>query len=85
MDENQIYVLQWHGNSPDHNPIENLWSIIKTRLRNKDCTTKIKLIEAIIQLWYRDEQIQSDCNKLVDSMPKRIRDVIKRKGGHIMY
>ena len=83
MDENQIYVLQWPGNSPDLNPIENLRSIIKTRLENKDCTTKIKLIEAIIQLWYRDEQIQSDCKKLVDSMPKRVRDAIKRKGGHM--
>ena len=84
MDENQIYVLQWPGNFQDLNPIENLWSIIKTRLRNKDCTTKIKLIEEIIQLWYIDEEIQSDCKKLVDSMPKRERCYIAKRRTYVL-
>ena len=42
--DNDIRVLEWPGNSPDLNPIENLWAIIKQRLRGKDCTTIEKLI-----------------------------------------
>ena len=45
-----IKVLDWPGNSPDLNPIENLRSILKSRLKKLDCTTKTKLVEAIIQL-----------------------------------
>ena len=46
----KITVLDWPGNSPDLNPIENLSSIVKNRLRKMDCTTKIKLIEAVIHV-----------------------------------
>lgn len=40
MADNNITTFQWPGNSPDLNPIENLWAIVKTRLRNRDCTQK---------------------------------------------
>ena len=46
----KITVLDWPGNSPDLNPIENLSSIVKNRLKKMDCTTKIKLIEAVIHV-----------------------------------
>ena len=85
MKKMKITVLDWPGNSPDLNPIENLWSIMKLRLRNEDCTTKIKLIEAIIRIWYRDPEIKENCQKLVDSMPNRVQQVLKNNGGHIMY
>lgn len=85
MAKNKLKVLEWPGNSPDLNPIENLWSVIKNRLGKMDCTTKTKLIEAIIHVWYRDPEIQENCQNLVDSMPNRIREVLKNKGGHISY
>ena len=85
MKKMKITVLDWSGNSPDLNPIENLWSIMKLRLRNEDCATKIKLIEAIIRIWYRDPEIKENCQKLVDSMPNRVQQVLKNNGGHIMY
>ena len=84
-EENRLKILDWPGNSPDINPIENLWAIIKKRLRRKDCTTKTKLIQAIIEVWFHDEEIRNICQNLVDSMPKRIKLVIKCKGGHIKY
>lgn len=83
--EKKIRCLEWPGNSPDLNPIENLWAILKARLRKIDCTTKTKLIEAVIQLWFRDTQISENCKKLVDSMPNRVKQIIKNKGGHIAY
>ena len=85
LNENHIKVLEWPGNSPDSNPIENLWSICKQRLRTMDCTSKEKFIQALIQVWYKDPQILKDCSKLVDSMSKRIKMLLNNRGGHIMY
>ena len=81
----KITVLDWPGNSPDLNPIENLWSIVKNRLRKMDCTTKIKLIEAVIHVRFHDEEIKKICKTLVLSMKKRVKSVLENKGGHINY
>ena len=53
MQEKWISALDWPGNSPDLNPIGNLWSIFKLRFRSDDCATKTELIEAIIRMWYK--------------------------------
>ena len=85
FEENHIKVLDWPGNSPDLNPIENLWSIVKNRLLKRDCTTQMKLINAIIDVWYHDQKITQNCEKLVESMPKRVKKLITNRGGHISY
>ena len=36
FEENHMKVFDWPRNSSDLNPIENLWSIIKTRLLKRD-------------------------------------------------
>lgn len=42
--ENNVKVLDWPGNSPDMNPIENLWAITKKKIRKTNVTTKIGLL-----------------------------------------
>ena len=37
-EEMKSKALNWSGSSPYLNSIENLWSIIKLRLRSQDCT-----------------------------------------------
>lgn len=82
---NNIPVLDWPGNSPDLNPIETLWGIVKRRLRAQTITTKNQLIAAIIKAWLRDATLTETCRKLVASMPDRVMAVIGAKGGHTKY
>ena len=70
--KSKLHVLDWPGKSPDLNPIENLWAIVKKRLEKCDCSTITKLIEAIIRIWHHDEELKNICSNLVDSMPTRI-------------
>ena len=58
--ENDIWLIDWPANSPDLNPIENLWAYIKHKLKDKKYT-KNQLIVKIHSIWndISDEQIQS--------------------------
>ena len=77
------YIKDWPGNSPDLNPIENLWSIIKTKLHERDCSTVPLLTDAIQDIWNNfDPQI---LRNLAASLPKRLRECIKQKGYPTKY
>ena len=45
------YIKDWPGNSPDLNPIENLWSIMKARLKDRDTSSVPKLEAAVKDIW----------------------------------
>ena len=46
--------------------------------------TKIELVAAIKNAWYKHISPEL-CQKLAQSMPKRIEQVIANKGGHTKY
>lgn len=85
LNTKEISVLPWPGNSPDMNPIENLWAIVKNRMKKEKITTKTRLIETLIQIWHHDQEIKDSCKKLVESMPNRLALLIKNKGLHTKY
>ena len=58
--------------------VENLWAILKRRLRNKDTLTRASLIRHIREAW---ALISVDyCRSLARSMPHRIAACIANKG-----
>ena len=83
--DNDVTVLEWPGNSPDLNPIENLWAILKNRFGKRGIRTKPEAIRWMLDVAHHAEDITEICSNLVDSMPRRISACIKAKGGHINY
>lgn len=76
-------LTPWPGNSPDLNPIENLWSILKQKVNKKRPTATRDLEDLILHEWN-----SIDINltqKLISSMPKRIEEVLRNRGQHCKY
>lgn len=84
LSDHKISVLPWPGNSPDLNPIENLWSRLKVMVSRANPSNKRELIEAIIQAWFR-VITPEELAHLVNSMPRRIEAVLKNKGYPTKY
>lgn len=80
-----VQLLEWPGNSPDLNPIENIWGLVKKKIRQETITTKQQAIAAVIKYWYMDATLRDIVVNAVESMPRRIAAVIAAKGGHTNY
>ena len=80
----KINILDWPGNSPDLNPIENLWTILKNKVSERQPTNAKILEQAIKEVWVRDIS-PAYCRNLVESMLRRLEAVIKAKGGPTKY
>uniref|UniRef100_A0AAR2JEB8 Transposase Tc1-like domain-containing protein n=1 Tax=Pygocentrus nattereri TaxID=42514 RepID=A0AAR2JEB8_PYGNA len=79
----QLEVLAWPANSPDLNVIENLWAIVKRKIRDRKPTTLDQLKQNIATAW---EAVSAEtCDKLVKSMPRRLQAVIQAKGAATKY
>ena len=82
--DKNINVLDWPGNSPDLNPIENCWQKMKNILKQKKTpnldTLKVELIKVRCQ-----EMSLEYFQNLSNSMSKRLQMVIKNKGNMTKY
>lgn len=78
--ENDLHSLEWPAQSPDLNPIENLWLTIKRKLQGYvyELTTVDELYDKIFEIWtsFSIEYVQS----LYYSIPTRIRRVQRARG-----
>ncbi len=83
FNDHGVTVLDWPANSPDLNPIENLWGIVKRKMRDTRPNNADELKATVKETWASIPPQQ--CHKLIASMPRRIEAVIKAKGAPSKY
>jgi len=83
FEENKIKLLPWPAQSPDLNPIENLWAILGSKLSGKKIYSTENLKSEIMNVWSNiDINILKN---LAKSMPNRLRMVISNNGKNDKY
>ena len=85
LGKTNLNLLDWPPQSPDLNPIENLWAIIKARRKKKFGfpTNKDQLIEQIFEIW-NDVDIEL-CETLSDSVINRLSECLRLGGRPTKY
>jgi transposase len=83
LKDRHVEVLPWPANSPDLNPIENLWSIVSKKVYRTNYSSRDALIAAVQTEWAAVTPAQLAA--LYDSMPRRMAAVVKGRGGPTAY
>jgi hypothetical protein len=79
----------WPAGSPDLNPIENAWRMLKSALKKRWSSRERRphsaheLFIAAQEEW--EALSQSKLDKLVDSLPSRVEACLKANGGHTKW
>ena len=75
--------MEWPTQSPDLNPMENAWSVLKDRLEIEEIHGMQNLWEKCQDLWMAIPR--ETITNLIASMPRRVQAVIRAGGGPIYY
>ena len=76
-------VINTPPQSPDLNVIEHVWNALDIRIRKHRITNKNDLKNALVQEWQKIESGFTE--KLVQSMPRRLRAVESSRGYPTKY
>jgi hypothetical protein len=83
LEEKGIEKLEWLSQSPDLNSIEHVWAKMKYNLEGKMFRNEKELEMELRRMW--ENMDREFLKKIISSMPRRIIDVVKAKGGHTSY
>jgi len=83
--ENNIISLEWPSCSPDLNPIENVWKLLKKNISQHITVTTSdnQFKKHIIDEWKKINH--NTINNIINSMPNRVSQIIKNNGNYIYY
>ena len=82
-EKGDLKVLAWPSQSPDLNPIEHLWKIVKQKRIGVKATSADDLFQKVTNIW--NEIPITTLKTLIESMPRRVQAVIDAKGQHTKY
>jgi transposase len=83
LDKNVPELLDWPANSPDLNPIENLWNIVKRNVEKREPKNQKELQCFMVEEW--NSIPNSMLKNLINSMRRRCELVIESNGDRISY
>lgn len=85
MESKGLHIMDWPPQSPDLNPIENIWGIMKQNIskRRHKVTTLPQMEQAVKEEW--DNITQEEIQKVIDSMGERVDKLISVKGASLHY
>ena len=69
---------EWPPNSPDLNPIENLWAILKDRVTERQPKNEDELCKVLEEEWWAIPQ--SFIQRLIDTMDERVKRCLNMNG-----
>jgi transposase len=78
-----ITRIPWPANSPDLNPIENVWRLLKYRVGRRFPKNEVDCRQYIEEEW--DILTVDDFKHYIESMPERVAACILAKGWHTKW
>ncbi|KAG1509669.1 hypothetical protein G6F52_011087 [Rhizopus delemar] len=81
LSKQDFSTMEWPPQSPDLNPIENMWNTLKKSLfKQYDCppASMDELWTRTFETWY--EITEKECQNYIETMPQRCIDIIENKG-----
>ena len=79
----RVKVTDWPSMSPDLNPTEHLWGILKRKVEVHKFSNIHQLRDAVMEEWKSIPV--ATCEALVNSMPRKVKAVLDNDGGHTKY
>ena len=79
----RVKVMDWPSMSPDLNPREHLWGILKRKVEVCKVSNICQLCDIVMEEWKSIPV--ATCKALVNSMPRRVKAVLDNDGGHTKY
>ncbi len=79
----KVKVMEWPSMSPDLNPIEHMWGILKRKVEKHHVSNIQQLCDVIMEEWKR--MPATTCAALVNSMPRRIKAVLDNNDAPTKY
>ncbi|CAH2233909.1 jg14667 [Pararge aegeria aegeria] len=82
LNDMNITVMEWPARSPDMNPIEHVWDLLKRKVKSSiPATANVgELRIALVEEWRRLSQETID--NIILSMPRRVETLIRARGGN---
>ena len=74
--------MEWPSMSPDLNPIEHLWKMLKIAVHEHKCSNQEEAWEVCQAEW---KKLVPNCKTLVVSMNSRLEAVLKANGAATKY
>ncbi len=79
----KVKVMEWPSMSPDLNPIEHMWDILKRKVEKHHVSNIQQLRYVFMEEWKR--MPVTTCAALVNSMFRRIKTVLDNNGDPTKY